>query len=98
MTIQKTNKQQIIEQLAETGGISLRRAKLFTDIFFESISEALANGDRIEIRGFGSFSVKSYNGYKGRNPKTGDAIKVNSKKLPIFKVALKLKERVDSRS
>jgi integration host factor subunit beta len=55
----------------------------------------LVQKERIEIRGFGSFKVKSYHGYKGRNPKTGDLIKVDGKKLPFFKVGKELRERVD---
>ena len=98
MTTRKKNKQQILEKLALTGDISLRKSKLFADTFFNRIADALASGDRVEIRGFGSFSVKIYNGYKGRNPKTGDTIKVEPKKLPVFRVAKKLKGRVDNAS
>jgi integration host factor subunit beta len=62
---------------------------------FENMAVALTHEERIEIRGFGSFKVKDYKGYKGRNPKTGDLIKVEGKKLPFFKVGKKLRERVD---
>jgi integration host factor subunit beta len=60
---------------------------------FENMAEALAQEERIEIRGFGSFKVKFYNGYKGRNPKTGDLIKVDGKRLPFFKVGKEMRER-----
>jgi integration host factor subunit beta len=60
------------------------------------MADSLAKGDRVEIRGFGSFKVKSYNSYQGRNPKTGEIIKVREKKLPYFKVGKEMKERVDS--
>ena len=60
------------------------------------MSQALIDNDRIEIRGFGSFMVKDYRAYMGRNPKTGEIIKVNEKKLPFFKVGKELRERVDS--
>ncbi len=64
---------------------------------FGSIEQALTLGDRVEIRGFGSFKVKSYRSYTGRNPKTGEVIQVEEKKLPFFKVGKELKERVNSR-
>jgi integration host factor subunit beta len=60
------------------------------------MADSLAKGDRVEIRGFGSFKVKSYNSYQGRNPKTGEIIQVREKKLPYFKVGKEMKERVDS--
>ncbi len=59
------------------------------------MAESLGRGDRVEIRGFGSFKVKSYNSYQGRNPKTGEIIQVKEKKLPYFKVGKEMKERVD---
>jgi integration host factor subunit beta len=59
------------------------------------MADSLAKGDRVEIRGFGSFKVKSYNSYQGRNPKTGEIIQVREKKLPYFKVGKEMKERVD---
>ena len=65
------------------------------DIFFDAIADAMSQGDRAEIRGFGSFSVNSYESYTGRNPKTGARIEVPSKKLPFFRVGKELKENVD---
>jgi len=59
------------------------------------MEQALAQEDRIEIRGFGSFQVRSYQSYQGRNPRTGESIQVNNKKLPFFKVGKELKERVN---
>ncbi len=64
-------KKQLIDFLAETEDISRRTAKRIVDVVFQSMSNALAMGNRIEIRGFGSFKVRNYGGYKGRNPKTG---------------------------
>jgi integration host factor subunit beta len=60
------------------------------------MANALAKGDRVEIRGFGSFKVKHYDGYAGKNPKTGEPIKVKAKKMPFFKCGNELKERVNS--
>ncbi len=65
-------------------------------VFLDEISNAITNNDRVEIRGFGSFKVKHYDGYTGHNPKTGEPIKVKAKKLPFFKCGNELKERVDT--
>jgi len=88
-------KKQLIDFLAETEDISRRTAKRTVDIVFQSMANALAMGNRIEIRGLGSFKVKSYDGYKGRNPKTCETVKIKPKKLPVFKVGKELKQRVD---
>lgn len=71
-------------------------ARETVNLFFGSIKESLAAGDRIEIRGFGSFHVKEYNGYTGRNPKTGEKIEVQPKKLPVFRAGRELKTMVDN--
>ena len=65
------------------------------DIVFDEMSNALAKGERAEIRGLCSFYVKKYKAYSGRNPKTGKKVKINPKKLPFFKVGKELKEIVD---
>jgi len=67
------------------------------NLFFESIKEALQEGDRVEIRGFGSFLVKNYDGYTGRNPKTGVRVEVQPKKLPVFRPGRELKSLVDGK-
>jgi integration host factor subunit beta len=89
------NKSQLIEALAKDQDLTIKNAELVVTHFFSSVEEALAKGERVEIRGFGSFKVKNYQGYKGRNPKTGSIINVSEKKLPFFKVGKELKERVD---
>ena len=89
------NKSQLIEALAKHENLTLKKAEMAVNAIFENIVEALVGNERIEIRGFGSFKVKSYNGYKGRNPKTGDIIEVARKKLPFFKVGKELGELVD---
>lgn len=88
-------KSQLIEALARAEGITLKAAELAVNVTFESMENALIAEDRVEIRGFGSFKVKAYDGYKGRNPKTGELIEVRPKRLPFFKVGKELKERVD---
>jgi integration host factor subunit beta len=89
------NKLELIDTLKEECRISKAEAAAVVDQFFESISEALAKGDRVEIRGLCSFYAKEYKSYQGRNPKTGKSVKVAPKKLPFFKCGKELKERVD---
>ena len=91
------NKSQLIERIAKEEGITIKNAASVVNVVFDSMSDSLARGDRVEIRGFGSFKVKSYNSYQGRNPKTGEIIQVNEKKLPYFKVGKEMKERVDNK-
>jgi integration host factor subunit beta len=88
------NKSELVEQLAAQKDISNKRAEEIVNLVFASMTEALAEGDRIEIRGLGSFVIKDYESYTGRNPKTGEPITVQPKKLPFFKVGKELKERV----
>jgi integration host factor subunit beta len=90
------NKSELIESLAEEMDLPVRETMSITNTIIDSMSEALANGDSIEIRGFGSFVVKEYASYTGRNPKSGEKIKVAPKKLPFFKVGKDLRERVDA--
>ena len=89
------NKSQLIEALAKRENLTLKKAEMAVNAIFENIVEALAGNERVEIRGFGSFKVKTYDGYKGRNPKTGDIIEVEGKKMPFFKVGKELAELVD---
>jgi integration host factor subunit beta len=90
------NKSELIETLAEEMNVPLREASSAANTILEAMSEALASGDSIEIRGFGSFVVKQYGSYYGRNPKTGEKIQVKPKKLPFFKVGKELKEMVNT--
>ena len=89
------NKSELIEALAEKMQLPVREAASITNTIIETMSDALAGGDSIEIRGFGSFVVKEYESYTGRNPKTGENMKVSPKKLPFFKVGKDLRERVN---
>ena len=90
------NKSQLIERIAKEEGITIKNAANVVNVVFDSMADSLAKGDRVEIRGFGSFKVKGYNSYQGRNPKTGEIIQVREKKLPYFKVGKEMKERVDN--
>ncbi len=88
------NKSELVEQLAIKKDIPIKRAEEVVNLIFSSMTEAMVNSDRIEIRGLGSFVIKDYDTYTGRNPKTGEPIKVSPKKLPFFKVGKELKEMV----
>ena len=89
-------KAELIEALSNEAGLTRSKAKDVVKTVFNTMANALAKGNRVEIRGFGSFKVKKYKGYKGRNPKTGKPIKVKPKKLPVFKCGRELKEKVDT--
>ena len=88
--------EQLNRILAQKEGISQKKAKEIVDIIFQSMTESLATDDRVDIRGFGTFKVKKYGGYTGRNPKTGEAVRVKPKRLPNFKVGKALKERLNN--
>jgi integration host factor subunit beta len=86
---------QLIELMAKREGLPVRNTRSVVDVVFNTIGECLGDGNRVEIRGFGSFKVKDYSSYQGRNPKTGAVIEVREKKLPYFKVGKELRERVN---
>lgn len=88
------NKSQLIEELANRTEQHARITDKVVNLFFDNIKSALADGDKVEIRGFGSFFIKEYESYTGRNPKTGDKVSVPKKRLPIFRTGKDLKERV----
>lgn len=89
------NKSELIEALAQDIAVPHREAAAITNTVIDTMTEALARGESIEIRGFGSFVIKNYGSYEGRNPKTGKKIKVSPKKLPFFKVGKDLREQVN---
>ena len=89
------NKVDLIQALKNSNNLSKSEAETVINLFFDQMADALAQGDRVEIRGLCSFFVKKYGSYTGRNPKTGDKVKIKPKKLPFFKMGKELKERVD---
>jgi integration host factor subunit beta len=91
------NKSGLIETLSKTEGLTEKKAIDIVNLIFKGFTDELKKGGRIEIRGLGSFVVRDYQAYTGRNPKTGKNIKVAPKKLPFFKVGKELKERVDGK-
>lgn len=92
------NKSELIDILAEQAKITRKRAETVVNLIFDSMTETLVKGERIEIRGFGSFTAKDYDSYTGRNPRTGESIQVAPKRLPFFKVGKELKERVNAKA
>ena len=89
------NKLGLVEALKAQSGLTKNEAVAVVDVFFEEMLKAMARGDRVEIRGLCSFYVKKYKAYTGRNPKTGEPVKIPAKRLPFFKCGKELKERVD---
>ncbi len=85
---------QLVEVIAERTKITKARSEAVIKTIFEAMTESLSGGEGIEIRGFGSFSIRSYEGYTGRNPKTNTPVEVAPKKLPFFKVGKDLKDLV----
>jgi len=88
-------KSDLINALAVRSNITHARAEQVVNVIFDAMTESLVKGEGIEIRGFGSFSVRSYGGYMGRNPRTGAPVDVAPKRLPFFKVGKELKELVN---
>jgi integration host factor subunit beta len=89
------NKSDLVEALSKRAGITIKRAAEVVDLIFDEMAVELVKGERIEIRGFGSFVIKEYTAYTGRNPKTKERIYVPPKRLPYFKVGKELRQRVD---
>nr|WP_321396054.1 HU family DNA-binding protein [uncultured Desulfobacter sp.] len=89
------NKLELIQALKDRTGLTKQESTDTVKLFFDSLTETMVKGNRIEIRGLCSFFIKEYAGYTGRNPKTGKKVMVPAKRLPFFKPGKELKERVD---
>lgn len=89
-------KSELIEAVSERGKLPRGKAELIVNCIFDSMIEALKKGEGIEIRGLGSFTVREYKPYEGRNPRTGQPVHVAPKRLPFFKVGKELRERVNA--
>lgn len=89
------NKSELVEALANEKQLTYKKSEEIINTIFACMTNTLVEGGRIEIRGFGSFIVKDYKAYMGRNPKTGEVIEVKPKKLPFFKVGKELRDRVN---
>ncbi|MFC1882524.1 HU family DNA-binding protein [Thermodesulfobacteriota bacterium] len=90
------NKLDLIAALKNKAELTKSEAAAVVDLFFNEIANSLAEGDRVEIRGLCSFYIKKYKAYAGRNPKTGEKVKVKPKKLPFFKCGKEMRKRVDN--
>ncbi len=88
-------KSELIDAIAARGELTKARAEEVVNSLFDAMSEALQQGKGIELRGFGSFSVRAYQAYQGRNPRNGTPIKVAGKRLPFFRVGKELRDLVD---
>ncbi len=91
-------KSDLIEALAVRGKLTVTRAEKIVNGVFSQMAGFMVKGEKIEIRGFGSFSIRKYDGYAGRNPKTGETIEVVPKRLPYFKVGKDLRERINGQT
>ncbi len=91
------NKSDLSKVLSNQINLHIRKAEEIVDKAFGTMSKSLVSGDRIEIRGFGSFTVRQYRGYTGRNPKTGEKKVVGAKGLPFFKAGQDLRERLNKK-
>jgi integration host factor subunit beta len=91
------NKSDLISAISIKENLTEKNASEIVSMVFDGFINTLKKGGRIEIRGFGSFTVREYGGYTGRNPKTGTKTPVRPKKLPYFKVGKELKEKVNRR-
>lgn len=88
-------KAELIEQISQSAKVTRAKAEIVVNTIFDTMVSTLSNDHRIEIRGFGSFVNRKYEGYKGRNPRTGEVIDVKEKRLPFFKAGKELKEELN---
>ncbi|MDO9068656.1 MAG: integration host factor subunit beta [Deltaproteobacteria bacterium] len=89
-------KSELIERVVQTHGmLNMKVSEVVVNTIFDSIEEALQSGDKVEIRGFGSFTIRERLGREARNPKSGEVVRIPSKKTPFFKTGKELKERVN---
>ncbi len=89
-------KADLIDEVAKVSNLTKKESETIVNTVFENITEALAKGDKVELRGFGSFRIRHRNARKGRNPKTGTSVSVPEKRVPFFKVGKRLREHVNA--
>lgn len=89
-------KSELIEKVSSrVTAFSRRDIEIIVDTLFQSMSDNLANGGKVEIRGFGSFKIKDRDGRQGRNPKSGENIFIQPKRVPFFKAGKEIRERIN---
>jgi integration host factor subunit beta len=92
----RMTKSELIEKVVQSHGtLNIKVSEIVVNTVFDSIEEALKSGDKVEIRGFGSFTIRERLGREARNPKSGEVVRIPSKKTPFFKTGKELKERVN---
>ncbi len=89
-------KAELIEEVSRVSDLTKKHSEIIVDTVFKSIINALHRGDKIELRGFGSFRIRQRESRKGRNPKTGERVDVPAKKVPYFKPGKELKELINT--
>jgi integration host factor subunit beta len=89
-------KAELVERVAEKINLTKKQTEAIVNILLNSITEALGEGDKVELRGFGSFRIRERNPREGRNPKTGETVSIPAKKVPFFKAGKELREMVDN--
>lgn len=90
-------KSELAANISHRTGVAILKAEEIIDLFFDAIEDSMCRGERVEIRGFGSFMVREYKAYEGRNPKNGGVVHVLAKRLPFWKTGNGLGQRVDSK-
>lgn len=85
-------KAELIREIHAKHQLPIDKAETVVNRFFDTMADALKQGRRVEIRGFGTFQLREYDGYMGRNPRTGDAVSVPPKKLPFFKSGKEIRD------
>jgi integration host factor subunit beta len=89
-------KAELIDEVSKLSNLTKKETETIVNTVFDNITDALAKGDKVELRGFGSFRIRHRNSRKGRNPKTGSAVDVPEKRVPFFKVGKRLRELVNT--
>ena len=89
-------KADLIDEVSRVSSLTKKETELIVNTVFDNITDALAKGDKVELRGFGSFRIRHRNSRKGRNPKTGDSVSVPEKRVPFFTVGKRLRELVNT--
>ena len=89
-------KAELIDEMASQATFTRKETELVVNTVFDHITAALTQGDKVELRGFGSFRIRQRQSRRGRNPKTGDAVSVPDKRVPFFKVGKRLRELVNT--
>lgn len=90
------NRLELSKEISQKSGLSQKEALKYIDLITETIVKSMEKGEKVEIRGFGSFVVKNYGAREGRNPKSGEKIQIPAKKLPTFKPGKDLKDKLNA--